>query len=98
VPYEKGFQFITYMESLFKTKVDFENVIRTYILAHSQQSVTYLDFKATLEQWVTDNYKNGDDAKNLIDAIKWEEWVRQPGANPAGNGLDFTTDGATKFE
>ena len=36
VPYEKGFQFITFMESLFKTKEDFEDLIRYYIKKHSE--------------------------------------------------------------
>lgn len=98
VPYEKGFQFITYMESLFKSKDDFEDLLRNYIWQHSQQSVTYLDFKATLEVWVRANYTTGNDADKLINAIKWDDWVKAPGANPAGNGLDFTTEGATKFE
>jgi leukotriene-A4 hydrolase len=35
VPYEKGFQFITYMESLFDSKLDFENLLRYYINTHS---------------------------------------------------------------
>lgn len=49
VPYEKGFQFLTFLESLFDSKDDFQDLIRTYIWQHSQQSVTYLDFKASLE-------------------------------------------------
>lgn len=35
VPYEKGFQFVTFIESLFKTKDDFRDMLRTYILSHS---------------------------------------------------------------
>jgi leukotriene-A4 hydrolase len=56
VPYEKGFQFLTYLESLFVTKLDFENVIRAHILEHSQQSVTWMDFRDTLTNWVKKNY------------------------------------------
>jgi leukotriene-A4 hydrolase len=36
VPYEKGFQFLTYLESLFKTKEDFQTVIRNHIETHSE--------------------------------------------------------------
>lgn len=86
------------MESLFKTKADFEDLLRHYIWQHSEQSVTYLDFKATLEAWVRANYTQGNDAQELIDAINWDAWVKAPGANPPNNKLDFTTDGATKFE
>jgi uncharacterized protein Usg len=60
------------MESLFKTKDDFEDLLRNYIWQHSEQSVTYLDFKATLEEWVRHNYTQGDDAQKLIDSINWD--------------------------
>ena len=56
VPYEKGFQFLTFLESLFKSNDDFEDLIRVYINSHSQQSVTYIDFKNTLILWVNANY------------------------------------------
>lgn len=35
VPYEKGFQFLTFLESLFDTKADFQDLIRNYIYANS---------------------------------------------------------------
>ncbi len=38
------------------------------------------------------------DAKTLLDKIDWDAWVKQPGANPPNNGLDFTTAGAVAFE
>jgi leukotriene-A4 hydrolase len=56
VPYEKEFQFLTFLESLFKSNDDFEDLIRVYINSHSQQSVTYIDFKNTLILWVNANY------------------------------------------
>lgn len=86
------------MESLFDTKEDFEDLIRTYIYSHTQQSVTYLDFKATLEAWVKHNYTQGTKAQDLLNKIDWDAWVHGPGANPPGNGLDFTTAGAVAFE
>lgn len=97
VPYEKGFQFITYMESLFDTKLDFENVLRYYINKHSQMSVTYLDFKLSLEEWLTTNYAPAR-AKEITDAIQWDEWVNLGGENPKDNRLNFTTEGAKRFE
>lgn len=97
VPYEKGFQFLTFLESLFVKPEDFQAVIRSYILANSQKSVTYKDFKAALETWVTANY-DATAAPALLAKIDWETWVRAPGANPPGNGLDFSTAGAVAFE
>jgi len=57
--------------------------------------VTYLDFKAVLEAFVKANYTQPDDFLKQID---WDAWVNKPGANPPGNGLDFTTEGAVAFE
>jgi leukotriene-A4 hydrolase len=56
VPYEKGFQFITFLESLMKTKLDFQNLIRGYILAHKETSITYVELRAYFEKWIGDNY------------------------------------------
>ena len=41
VPYEKGFQFLTYLESLFPTQDDFQELIRTYILKFSLKSTVW---------------------------------------------------------
>jgi hypothetical protein len=87
---------LTYIESLFYQKLDFQNLIRTYINNHSQQSVTYLDFKSSLESWVLENYK----VDNVSSHINWTTWVTVPGANPpeANAVLNFTTDNGTLFE
>lgn len=97
VPYEKGFQFLTFLESIFKTKEDFQDLIRNYVKWHTQQSVTYLDFKASLEKWVTANY-TAQEKDTLLGKIDWDAWVKGPGANPPGNGLNFETEGAQAFE
>lgn len=33
----------------------------------------------------------------MISKVDWDGWVKQPGANPKDNGLDFTTNGAVEF-
>jgi hypothetical protein len=60
-------------------------------------SATYLDFKLSLETWVNTNY-DATAAPALLAKIDWEAWVHGTGANPPGNNLDFSTDGATAFE
>ena len=96
MPYEKGFQFLVYLESIFKTKEDFQTLVRSYIKKYSQKSVTWEDWKQTLEAWVRDNY--GVDADSLLNQIDWEAWIRRGGANPEGVNIDFSTDIARKFE
>jgi len=97
VPYEKGFQFITYLESLFKTKDDFRDVIRSYVLAHTQQSVHWEDFRYSLEAWVNKT-STQTEALALFSKIDWNSWVFNPGANPQPDHLNFTTAGAVGFE
>ena len=84
-------------ESLFDTKLDFENVIRAHILDHSQQIVTWMDFRDTLTNWVKKNYvgKKDDD---LLASIDWQTWVYGPGPNSTNLGINFTTDGAIAIE
>ena len=77
---------------------DFQDLLRNHIWWHSQQSVTYLDFKADLEKWVKANYTVAGEADALLAKIDWDAWVKAPGANPPNNGLDFTTVGAQDFE
>lgn len=60
VPYEKGFQFLTYLESLFKTQLDFQNFIRDYVTNFSLKSATYLDLKGYFEEWLNKNYAQAD--------------------------------------
>jgi leukotriene-A4 hydrolase len=97
VPYEKGFQFLTFLESLFDTKADFQQVIRAHINEHSQQSVTWRDFNETLTNWVKNNYA-GSKGDDLLAKIDWQAWVYGPGPNPTNAGIDFTTAGAMAFE
>jgi len=97
VPYEKGFQFLTFLESLFDTKADFQQVIRAHINEHSQQSVTWRDFNETLTNWVKKNYA-GSKGDDLLAKIDWQAWVYGPGPNPTNAGIDFTTAGAMAFE
>ena len=59
--------------------------------------MTYLDWKASVEEWVNKEYP-AVDAKALLDQIDWDAWIFQGGANPKGVVLDFTTAVAQKFE
>ncbi|CDW72343.1 peptidase family m1 containing protein [Stylonychia lemnae] len=97
LPYEKGFQFLTYLESLMKTKDDFQDFIRAYILNHQQQSITYLELKAFFESYVTTKY-GAATAQGIFAKIDWDSWINKAGKNPKEWNIDFTTDSQRKFE
>jgi leukotriene-A4 hydrolase len=55
LPYEKGFQFLTYLETLVGETL-FQTFVRTYIKKYSLQSITYLELKSTWEDFVNQNF------------------------------------------
>ena len=74
-----------------KTKDDFQTLIQQYVLKYQQQSITYLEFKAFFESYVTTKY-GATDAKAIFDQINWNEWVNKGGKNPKEWNISFVTD------
>jgi leukotriene-A4 hydrolase len=97
VPYEKGFQFISFLEQVLAPQQDIRTFIRDYVTRFAKTSITYIELEAFFKEWVGQKYSKADaDAINA--KVDWEAWVRQPGANPKGVSLDFSTTGAKQFE
>ncbi len=95
VPYEKGFQFLYYIENqVMKTQRDFQLMLGYYVNKYRGKSVTYLDFRLTFNEWLNANYAPAD-AQKAIDMVDWNAWVLSPGGNPVQ--LNFTTVNATLF-
>ena len=70
VPYEKGFQFLWYLENLVGTP-NFEPFMKAYIAKFAYKTVTTADFKETfLEHFA------GNDA---VKAIDWDAWTNTEG-------------------
>jgi len=95
VPYEKGYQFLFYLETqVMKTPADFQHMLGHYIDKYRNLSVTYLEFRLTFNQWLRDNYSAAD-AEAAIAKVNWDLWVLGPGLSPVP--LDFSTPNATEF-
>jgi leukotriene-A4 hydrolase len=95
VPYEKGFQFLYYLENqVMKTQDDFQHMLGAYLNNYRGQSVSYLDFRLYFNQWLRENYLPAD-AETAIEKVDWNAWVLTPGAIPAV--LNFSTPNATLF-
>ena len=77
IPYEKGFQFLIYLESLVG-KDAFQNIMQEYIKKYAFQSVDYNAFKEVYENYVIDNTE-GDDGKNILNDIDWDSWLYSKG-------------------
>ncbi|CDW80710.1 peptidase family m1 containing protein [Stylonychia lemnae] len=96
VPYEKGFQFLKYLENQMDKPADFQAFLRYYVHRFHLQSVTFLELRIAFKDFITTLYP-GDKGTNLLAKVNWVGWVQTPGAIPKDNGLDFTTDAATKM-
>jgi leukotriene-A4 hydrolase len=97
LPYEKGFQFLTYLESLLPSQSDFQALIRKWILDHSLTSVTWEDFQKTWTDFVTATYDSGE-AQSILAAVDWQSWIFKGGANPQWGETSFVTADGTSFE
>ena len=77
VSYEKGFQFLLYLESLVG-KEAFQNIMQEYIKKYAYMSVDYNAFKEVYEDYVTDNTE-GEEGKNILNDIDWDNWLYSKG-------------------
>ena len=77
VPYEKGYQFLIFMENLVG-KDHFRNIMRIYIKEFRYKSVDYKAFKGVFEKYVNEKFDKNK-AKNIIDNINWEKWLYEKG-------------------
>jgi leukotriene-A4 hydrolase len=96
IPYEKGYQFLYYLENkVMKTQKDFQDMLGYYINKYRGQSVTYLEFRLTFNEWIRSHY-SASDAETAINKVDWNTWVLTPGGSPVQ--LDFNTPSGQLFE
>lgn len=88
VPYEKGFQLLTYLESLIGEDL-FQKFLQTYILKFSQQSITTIELRQTWESFIHDNFE-GAKVNQILSEVDWETWLYKSELAPVP--LDFETD------
>jgi leukotriene-A4 hydrolase len=87
VPYEKGFQLLTYLESFIGEEL-FQTFLRGYIIEYSQDSVFSEDFRSSWEDFVEDHF-NATETNRILGSINWDAWLFTPGLPPVT--LDFST-------
>ena len=77
VPYEKGYQFLIYIEKLIG-KNKFKEVMRKYIKKYRYKSVDYTAFKEVLEEVIKEKYDEKEGEK-IIKEIDWDKWLYEKG-------------------
>ena len=85
IPYEKGFQFVTYLESLVGED-KFQKFYRQYIKEFKYKSITVDDMKNSYIEFVRENFDEIK-AESILKQIDWDTWIYKPGLPPVI--LDF---------
>jgi len=75
VPYEKGYSFLYYIESLVGGADVFNQFLKKYIEDFKFKILDTEDFKQYLLKYF-------DDKKEILDKIDWESWLNSPGMPP----------------
>lgn len=88
IPYEKGFQFITYLESLVGEDL-FQKFYQGYVTEFKYKSLTVDDMKNSYIKFVQGNFSSSK-ATELLAQIEWDKWIYEPGLPPVT--LDFETE------
>ncbi|KAL2406820.1 Leucine aminopeptidase 2 [Exophiala dermatitidis] len=77
IPYEKGFNFLYYIEKLI-SKPQFDRFIPHYFETWRGKSLDSYDFKTTLLEF----FKDDEVTSKKLDTIDWDAWFYKPGLPP----------------
>ena len=77
VPYEKGYQFLCYLEENVGEN-DFQEIMRDYIAKYKYKSVDWVDFKNVYEEFVNKKYDEKK-ASELLNKIDWNKYIKEKG-------------------
>eukprot|EP01017_Pseudomicrothorax_dubius_P030528 TRINITY_DN3820_c0_g2_i1.p1 TRINITY_DN3820_c0_g2~~TRINITY_DN3820_c0_g2_i1.p1 ORF type:complete len:401 (+),score=81.26 TRINITY_DN3820_c0_g2_i1:410-1612(+) len=94
VPYEKGFLFVTYLESLIGDEY-FQDYMRNFIKDFWYKSIDSADFKQHFINYVRTKI---DSPEEVLEAIDWNTWLTKPGLPPwLGHGTSGLAKEAIRF-
>lgn len=91
IPYEKGFNFLYYLEGLVNSKNNtlqindlFRKILREYFAKFSYMSIKYEDFRDFFIEEIK-KYFNEQTAEEILKKIDWVQWIEAPGFPPVNN-------------
>jgi len=80
VPYEKGFQFLTYLESLVGED-NFQDFLQSYVNTFATHSLIVEDFVDFFTQFVSNTFRKRE-ARAILKEIDWDTWIYGTGYPP----------------
>ena len=85
IPYEKGSNFVYYLEGIIGND-NMQKFFKSYFTHFKYKSVDFFDF----QNYFIDFCKNEGIKEEILNSIKWDEWVFQPGDCPVPNNFNNT--------
>ncbi|KAI8899592.1 leukotriene A4 hydrolase [Globomyces pollinis-pini] len=85
VPYEKGFNFLFYLEQLVGGPEIFEPYVKAHVVEFSHKAITTTDFKEFLFKYFRE-FDNGSKL-SFIESVDYELWFHGPGMPPVDNAF-----------
>ncbi|KAL4466746.1 hypothetical protein ABPG74_010343 [Tetrahymena malaccensis] len=86
IPYEKGFQFVTYLETVVGREF-LQGFLRSYLQKFKFQSIDHVTFREYFTEYLLLN--NPRKASKILSKIDWNAWINGVGLPPVI--LNFTT-------
>ena len=99
VPYEKGFNFLYFLENIIQKEKNttdvFRKILRQYFAKYSYMSIKYEDFRDFFIDTVKKEFDEATSQK-ILDQIDWVKWIEAPGYPPVNN--DFSNKYAVEVK
>jgi aminopeptidase N len=83
VPYEKGFNFLYYLEQLLGGPAAFDPYLKAHVRKFAHTSINTTGFKAFLYEFFADQ-------RAVLDGVDWNGWLNKPGMPLVPNAFDDT--------
>ena len=98
VPYEKGFNFLYFLETIVNKESDidlFRKILRQYFAKFAYKSLKTEDFQNFFIETIKAELPE-DKATNVLNQINWVQWIDAPGYPPVKN--DFSNKYANEVK
>lgn len=84
VPFEKGFQFLQWIEDFVFGYVIMEDFITYYINENSLTSINLFQLQNTLSNFIQTFFPDSNRDNSLLQSIGFTQWIYETGPDPTG--------------
>ena len=88
-PFEKGFQFLQWIEDFVLGYYHMEDFLEYYLVMNSLMSIDEFTMRKTFSNFIETYYPDANHDNDLLQSIQFTQWIYEVGPDPTGL-LDFT--------